>query len=206
MLIKQLYVKLLCSAVVGLPFLVIFGFSELTLAAFAIMVLLQLRSIQNLGQEVSQRMRISVQKTMQRGLPFLITSILILVSFAYYLNPRVQARAISNELPPTFGQAIEKTVDNFLGGNIRSLSPQAQSAVKNQVVKEALDQLTVMFQPYLQYLPPIMAFGLFLVLQGLSFLFIWISILFAYLFFILLQKVGWVKISLVQKETQELEF
>jgi hypothetical protein len=143
---------------------------------------------------------------MRHGLPFVITSLLILVSFAYFLSSGVQDRAKSGQLPPTVGQVIEKTIDNFLGENIKSLPPQEQRAVKNQVVGEMMDRLTESFQPYLRYLPPVLAFGLFLVLQGLSFIFIWISILFAYLLFILLKKVGMVKIRVVQKEAQEIEF
>ena len=55
-------------------------------------------------------------------------------------------------------------------------------------------------------MPPILAFGLFLVLQGLSFIFVWLTAGLSVFIFWVLKKAGWVRLKIVQKEAEELEF
>jgi hypothetical protein len=112
----------------------------------------------------------------------------------------------SRQLPPTVKQVVETTVGNFLGQQVQSLPPQQQQQAKNQIVSQVLEQMTIFAQPYLKFLPPILAFGLFLVLEGLSFIFIWLSVLFGWLIFIVLKKSGFFRISIAQKEAEQLEF
>lgn len=95
-------------------------------------------------------------------------------------------------------------MDSFLGGQVENLSPQEREQVESQTVSQVLEQFTVFLGPYIQYLPPILAFGLFLILQGLSFIFVWLAVLISVLLFWTMKKSGFIRIQVVQKEAEEL--
>jgi hypothetical protein len=205
-LLKNSGLRLLASVVAGLPFLIVFGALPFYVGAFALMVLLHLYASTNIQQEGSERTTINVRLTLQRGLSMIIMPFLIMISFAFFLSPGIQMVSASRQLPPTVKQVVETTVGNFLGQQIQSLPPQQQQQAKNQIVSQVLEQITIFSQPYFKFLPPILAFGLFLVLQGLSFIFIWLSVLFGWLIFTVLKKSGFFRINIVQKQAEQLEF
>ena len=61
-----------------------------------------------------------------------------------------------------------------------------------------------MLKPYFQYAPPLLAFGLFLVLWGLSWFFIQLSVLVGMLMFWILKKTNFVKIEKKNIEAETL--
>jgi len=143
---------------------------------------------------------------MRRGLPHIILPILIMISFGYFFSPKVQLQAANKELPPTVKQVIEKTVVNFLGDDVKKeLSPEEQERALTQLVNQVTNQFVSFIGPYFRFMPPILAFGLFLILQSLSIIFIWISIAFSILLFWIFKLTGLVKIKIVTREAEELE-
>lgn len=79
-----------------------------------------------------------------------------------------------------------------------SLERSAEEAYANQVSRRALDALSYYAREYAPFLPPVLAFGLFIVLWGLAYVFIYLSILLGMLIFWVLRKTGFVKIEVVQ--------
>jgi len=206
LLLKDYALKILISALAGLPFFFVFGFNQFYLGAFVLMFLLFLYGIRNIQVEAGERTKINIRIIMQRGLPRIVTAMLVMISFAFFFSPNIQASAKNKQLPPSFKQVIERTVDSFLGSQVKNLSPQERKQVKNQTVSQVLEQFTVFLGPYIQYLPPILAFGLFLVLQGLSFIFVWLVVGISVLLFWVMKRAGFVRLAIVQKEAEELKF
>ncbi len=204
LLIKDYVLKILTSVLAGLPFFFIFGFNQFYLGAFVLMILLFTYGMRNIQAEAGGRTKINIRIIMQRGLPRIVTAMLIMISFAFFFSPNIQASANNKQLPPSFKQVIERTVDSFLEGQVKNLSPQEGQQVKNQTINQIMEQFTVFLGPYIQYLPPILAFGLFLILQGLSFIFVWLAVLVSVVLFWIMKKSGVVRIQVVQKEAEEL--
>jgi len=205
LLVKDYALKILTSVLVGLPFFFVFGFNWFYLAAFILMVLFFMYGIRNIQAEAGERTKINIRIIMQRGLPRIVTAMLIMISFAFFFSPNIQASAKNKQLPPSFKQVIERTVDSFLGGQVENLSPQEKQQVESQTVSQVLEQFTAFLGPYIQYLPPILAFGLFLILQGLSFIFVWLAVLISALLFVALKKAGFLKINTVSVEAEKIE-
>ncbi len=205
LLLKDYALKILISALVGLPFFFVFGFNQFYLGAFVLMVLLFMYGMRNIQAETGERTKINIRVIMQRGLPRIVTAMLVMVSFAFFFSPNIQASAKNGQLPPSFKQVIERTVDSFLGGQIKNLSPQERQQVKSQTVSQVMEQFAEFLGPYVQYLPPILAFGLFLILQGLSFIFVWLAVLVSALLFATLKRTGFFKIGAVSVEAEKIE-
>lgn len=206
LLLKEYALKVLTSVLAGLPFFFIFGFSWPYSGAFILMILLFMYAMRNIQAETGGRTKINIRIIMQRGLPRIITAMLVMISFAFFFSPNIQASAKTKQLPPSFKQVIERTVNSFLGGQVKNLSPQERKQVESQTVSQVMEQFMTFLGPYIQYLPPILAFGLFLVLQGLSFIFVWLAVGISVLLFWAMKRAGFVRLAIVQKEAEELEF
>lgn len=198
---KQGFLAILIS---GLPYLIIFGFGWFYLLAFALMLGLQWLAFSNIKSESEERTKINIRQIMRRGLPNIITAILIMISFAYFLSPATQAAAKSQKLPDWLNTAIERVLPIVVGDQLKQLPSDQRQSFISQAAGEIDRQFTNVLRPYLQYMPPILAFGLFLVLQSLSFIFVWLAAGLSVLIFWALKKSGLVRIRMVQKEVEEL--
>lgn len=206
MFLKNFGARVLVSVMAGTPFLFVFGFNQYVLGAFVLMLLLHLYAVGNIREQATQRIKVNIREIMNHGLPMVITPLLVLVSFAFYFSPSVQSSAKTKQLPPTVKQMVERTVSGFLGQEIQSLPLQERKQAENQLVSEVIKQLTAFAEPYFKFFPPILAFGMFLILQGLSFIFVWIGVAISVLLFWVLKRADFVRLKIVQKETEELEF
>src|SRR5205814_516175 len=121
----------------------------------------------------------------------------IMISFAYYLSPGVQASAKTDKLPPTFAEIVKKTVYGFTEQQASSLSPAEKQTLVSQATDQVLGRITEFLRPYFKYLPPVIAFGLFLILQAMGFVFVWFSVWLAMLIFFMLKKSGFIRIGIV---------
>ncbi len=176
------------------------------LLAFALMVGIQWLAVGNIKSEEEERTEINIWQIISRGSPHIITAILIMVSFAYFLSPATQALAKSQKLPSGISQIIAKVIPIVAGQQLQSLPAAQRQSFISQATNEITRQCVNVLKPYFQYMPPILAFGLFLVLQGLSFIFVWLAAALAVLIFWALKKSGTVRIRTVQKEAEELDF
>ena len=178
--------------------LIFSGFNWVLLLGVAISFLFQFASMSAVTKESENRLQFKFYSALKPGLSRLVTSLLILVSFVYFLSPAVQASVSRKELPPSIQRTIQIIVGNYVGENLEVQTPSLKAETSNQV----LTQINKFIQPYFKFLPPILAFALFIVLQGLSFIFVWLSLLFAFIVFVVFKKTGLIKI---EKKPQEAE-
>lgn len=206
LLIKNRWFRLVVSALAGLPFLLVFDFNNYYLIAFVLILSLHGSAAGKISQQASERIKIDIREIMGHGLPSVITPILLLVSFAFFFSPDIQASAARRELPPTAHEIIGRIVVGLLGGELEQLPPQERLQTEKLLVEHVFDQFNQIIGPYFKFLPPILAFGLFLILQGLSFVFVWLGTLIAMLLFWIFKKAGFVTIKTASVEAEHLEF
>ncbi len=183
------------TGIIGLIYLFQFGFSLLNLFGVGILMLLGLYSCANSGTEISQRTKINIRRVVQSGAWPIVLGLFILVSFAVYQSPMVQNLKNANSLPSQSETFIKSIVQNIVSRETKKLNAKESQNIITQVSQKAIGDLNLFFRPYLKYTPPILAFGLFLILWGLSWIFIWLSVLLGMLIFWILKKTKVVSIE-----------
>lgn len=195
LLLEPMSMKLSASALIGLPFLVIFGFSWLFAGAFALILLYHWRAAKAVTDEAKSRITLKPQTIVSVGLAAVITPLLIALSFAYYQSPAVQASAARKQLPAGIEKAIAGAAKQAAAIELRELPASERPRVERELVNQVLAQINGWVKPYIRYLPPILAFGLFLFLQGFGFAFRWLAGYIALGIFWLFKKTAFVKIT-----------
>lgn len=167
-------------------------------AGAGIALLFQLSARQAIQSEIQNRLKFDLHSVLHSGLGRFITSILILISFAYFLNSGVREAAERRELPGPVRQTVQTVVGSYIGENLERQNP----SLRAEATEKILSEVTNFLKPYFVFIPPVLAFGLFLILQGLSFIFVWLGILVAMLIFWVLKIL---KLVTMKKETREVE-
>jgi hypothetical protein len=197
--------KLLLIFLIAIPFFFFFKFSFYYLLSVTLMFWLLSYAIRGIRIEAAERNKINIKMILRRGLSPILTAFFIMISFAYFMSPVVQSIAQKEELPPTFNQAVREVFTVMFKGELEELPPAERRETESQVVSEVVRQANEAVEPFFGYLPPVVAFGLFLVLQGLSFVFIWPAIGLGIILFGLLKKIGFFRIKEVQVKSEILE-
>ncbi len=187
------------SGTIIIGFLAFFGFRSPYLIAFGTLFLLYIYAGSLIKQEKRQRVSLDIGYSVGRGISGLILPILILISFGYYYTPFVQGSRDNIQIPATIERTVHSFALYFVKNQFNEDSSTRQSAITNQVVRQVIAQFDYIIRPYTRFVPPILAFGLFLVLQGVSFIFAWIALLFASVIFRILKTKKFIKID--HKET-----
>lgn len=189
-------------AITAVPFIVLFGVNKIYLLAAVVMVLLNLFAIRRIENEARSRVTVHARSIVRGGLPLILMSIFLATSFAYYQSPSVQASVKTKALPPFIAETVRGTARQMLGQEFEQLPPKQRTATENQIVAETMGRINNFLAPYRQYIPPILAFGMFLILQGLSFAFVWLASAMSFGLFWILVKTQFVTI---QRKSIEVE-
>lgn len=165
-------------------------------------LLFQIFAWRAIGGENGNRLRLDLKSVLRPGLVRLVTSILILISFGYFLSGGVREAAQRKELPEAIRKTVQMVVGNYVSENLESQSP----SLRAKAAEKLLDQINNFLKPYFVFLPPILAFSLFLVLRGLSAIFVWLAVFWALLIFWVLKLLKLVKIEKEPKEAEVIQF
>ncbi len=185
-----------------LAFAIFFGTNQILLLGVAVSFLFQFFAVRATDSEKENRLVFNFSSVLRTGIARLVTSLLILVSFAFFLSVGVQSSVNKKELPLSVQKTIQVVVGNYIGENLEVQNPRLKAETSSQVIS----QINTFLRPYFKFLPPILAFGLFAVLQGLSFVFVWLAILLAFILFSILKLTGLIKIDKKPKEAEILIF
>ncbi len=186
---------LMMSAIVGGLFMIQFGFTWLNLTAVAIFLALNYESYKRVGNEVSQRIKVNIAEILKKGLMPIVIGIFIMISFAAYQSSLADQLKSDAKLPSQTYQFFQKIAGTVGGSQLDDASPRERQSIINQVATEAYQQANKALKPYFRYAPPALAFGLFLILWGLSWLFVSVAMLVGMFLFWLLKKTGTVQIQ-----------
>lgn len=184
---------LVTAGVVGLVFIALFGATYVHWVGVGITALLFLNARHDGVEEIEQRIKINPRMIVRRSASPIVMALFLLVSFAAFQSPVAKGIAQARQLPSASEQLIHSIVESVIGGQIPS-GPEKDN-VLNQVTNQTFQQINGILKPYFQYAPPLLAFGLFLVLWGLSWFFIQLSVLVGILIFWILKKTEFIKIE-----------
>lgn len=183
------------SWIVGVIYLFQFGFTGLNLLGIGIFLLLGLYSSVNSGAEISQRTKINIRRIVQSGAWPVTMGLFILISFAVYQSPFAGELEKSERLPSASQNFIRSVVEQTVGRQIETNNEVEKQNIITQITNETFGEINTFLKPYFQFAPPLLAFGLFLILWGLSWFFIQLSVLVGMLIFWILKKTKMVRIE-----------
>jgi len=181
--------------IISLTFLGIFGISNINLVGVFILIMLFYHAQDIVVGEINERIKMNSRLLIKKGLANSVVAFFILISFAVYQSPAIKSFKDVSELPSSSQIFIKKVVGGTLGGQIDQVSPSEKEAILNQVTQEVIRESNLFLKPYFEYIPPALAFGLFLILWGVSWIFIWLAVFIGMLFFQILQKTKFFKIE-----------
>jgi len=185
--------ELVTSGIVGIIFLLFFGWTYINLIGVLIaMSLFEYARFAGV-EEIDQRTKINSRMIIRRGATGVVLAFFVLVSFAAYQSPVARGIAEAEQLPSATQQLMRSVVDSVIGSQIPA-GPEKEGVI-NQVTSETIKQFNNILKPYFQYAPPLLAFGLFLILWGLSWIFVWLSVLVGMGIFWILKKTEMVRIE-----------
>jgi len=195
MLFRKKWHALSFGATHGFFFLIYFGFNPLNLLGVAILIGLLFFSRSQINSELNERFKVNSRAILRRGLMGVVVGIFVLISFAAYQSPLAKEIERSQKLPSGTEVFIRDIVENTIGPRVDTGSEAEKQNIISQITDETFREINTFLKPYFQFAPPLLAFGLFLVLWGLSWILIWLSVLVGMLIFWILKKIGMVRIE-----------
>lgn len=202
LLLPRFHLRLLILAIHLVLYIFLFGTRNIILSGVLAALGLGLWAAANIQKERANRFKFDLHGMLKSGIHRLLTATFILISFAYFVTPAVQAASQRKELPPGLAKAVQVFVDNYIGQELGAEDPY----LANQASREVLNQVNIFLEPYFKYVPPILAFSLFLILQGLGFVFLWLILLLSSFIFLMLKLFKVVTMEKVMKEAEVVTF
>ncbi|MBI3274133.1 MAG: hypothetical protein HYZ69_03235 [Candidatus Colwellbacteria bacterium] len=194
---------LVTAGVVGLVFVFLFGVTYVNLIGIGITALLFLNARRDGVEEIDQRIKINSRMIVRRCVASVVLAFFVLISFAAFQSPVAKDIAKAEKLPSASQQFIRSIVVSVIGGQIEASGREKENII-NQVTGQTFQQINGILKPYFQYAPPLLAFGLFLVLWGVSWIFVQLSVLAGVGIFWILKKTNLIKIEKRQVEAEVL--
>lgn len=188
MLFNQKRWALSFGAVSGLLYLGYFGFNPLNLLGAGILIGFTVFSRFNIAAELQERLKINSRVILRRGMMGIVLGMFVLISFAAYQSPLAKQIEKSERLPSQTETFIYKMVRSTIGSRIEAVNESQKEAISSQIANETSQEINTFLKPYFQYAPPLLAFTLFLILWGLSWIVVWLSVLLGMFIFWLLKK------------------
>jgi len=194
---------------------VIFGINGVYLVAGGIFILLNFVYSVIVARERNDRVKIVPLRIMPRGLYLFVISLITLISAGYYFLPTIQMKAEEFEIPEHIEKSAETISLKFLARSVPEdvrnqlkENEELQSSFNQQVegaVSEVLGIAESLARPYLIYIPALFTVGFFLGISAFIWLWKLIIILFGSLLYILFKATGFIKITLVDKQVEEVQ-
>jgi len=165
------------------------------LLGVAILIGLLFFSRSQINSELNERFKVNSRAILRRGLMGVVLGIFVIISFAAYQSPLAKEIERSQKLPSGTEVFIQDIVENTIGPRVDTKNEIEKQNIISQITGETFREFNTLLKPYFQFAPPLLAFGLFLVLWGLSWILIWLSVLVGMLIFWILKKASFVKIE-----------
>jgi len=181
--------------IVGINFSLVFGVSNINLVGIFILVMLFFYAQDIVSGEINERIKMNSRLLIKKGLASFIVAFFILMSFAAYQSPAIEEFKNIEKLPSSSEVFIKTVVEQTLGSQLDQVNSQQKELVLNQVTQEMVREINLFLEPYFQYAPPALAFGLFLVLWGVGWVFTWLAVFLGMLLFQILQKTKFFRIE-----------
>ncbi len=183
------------TAILGILFMMAFGWNYLNLIAVAIVLGFNFWSATRVRREINERRILNITDAFYHGLMPVVLGLFVMISFAAYQSPLLSEIKTAQELPSQTQVLFQQLVEGTVGQKIQAPTVQQRNRLINEIASQTLQQINGVMKPYFRYAPPILAFGLFLILWGLSFLFVWLGVLIGLILYWVLKKTQMVRVE-----------
>lgn len=192
------------SGIVGLFYFLFTGFTPLSALGISIFLLLSIYARSNILSESRFMIKINSRKILRSGLYPVILGFFVLISFAAYQSPAIQGVEAVGELPPRAKRLVDVMVKSIIGSRISVPDEGAKENIINEISSQVFSDINILIKPYLGFAPPVLAFGLFLILWGLSWAFMWLGVFMGMAIFWTLKKTNLVEIREIDIKAETL--
>jgi len=200
-LAKSKTILLITLFFVLISFLFSFGFKLEYFIVLIIAFLFFYLASEKAVNEKKNRIKIEVMRVLKRGLPFVLTGLILIISTVYYFSPLILTGQNEIIVPRTL---FDKIVDPVL--NLTNNQFGSNLDIKDNLYNQLNQEINKKSQLYKEYILYGLAIGLFFTLEIISIPFMWIIILLSWIIFKFLVAIGAIKIQeqAVLKEVIEI--
>lgn len=175
------------------------------LTALPVFGLLWLESSRRVANDVGDRRRLRISTSVGAGLSPLLLGMFLMVSFGFYLLPS-NKNVGASDVSIGIQKQLESVYDQPMVERQLSQFPAAmQSQVKRDIAKVVDENVQRFVGPLGPFIPPMLAFGLFLILWSVMFIFRELSIWMGVAIFSILKAVGFVRVGTKDVQAQIIE-
>lgn len=190
--------------IVGVTYSLLFKISNLNLVGIFIAVLLFFHAEDLVLGEIKERIKMNSRILLRKGLVNFIVAFFVLISFAAYQSPAIEEFKNINQLPSSSQIFIKTIIEQTLGAQLDEATQEQKELVLNQATGEIMRQANAYLEPYFQYAPPALAFGLFLILWGVGWIFVLLSTGLGMILFWILKKINFFRIEEYDIKAQKI--
>lgn len=192
------------TAILGVLFLIAFGWNWLNFIAVGIVLGFNFWSATRVRREINERRVLNIQDAFYHGLMPVVLGLFVMISFAAYQSPLAGQIKSARQLPSQTQTLFQKIVNNTIGQKIQATTPGQRQMILNEIASQTFQEFNSFLKPYFQYAPTVLAFGLFLILWGLSFIFVWLGILAGLVMYWILKKSGVIRTENIDVKSEVL--
>jgi hypothetical protein len=145
--------------------------------------------------DIHERSKLRVWSGLDRGVRLVLLGSYLMISLGFFLLPVSKATDVNAISKGIQGTATSTYDSQLVKDQLGQLPQSQQTVVKEQLGSQIDAQVHRWLGPLGPYLPPILAFGLFLVLWGFSFIFRELGLALAVALFALLKATGFVTVG-----------
>jgi hypothetical protein len=197
--------RLLATLGSGLAFVAFFDFNQWYLSVLPVMVYLWFEAGRRIDHDLQDRLKVRIATTVRQGGRLILVGYFLMISLGFFLMPSSQEAGVDT-VQDGVKSSIESTYEqNLVAKQFAQLPRSAQAQVRKEIGNQIDLWVERVLGPFGKYIPPILAFVLFLSLYSVNLLFRLIAEPLAVAWFELLLKLGFVRIVSVQVESQALE-
>ena len=173
-------------------------------SALAVFFALWFIASRDIHHDLTDRRTVRVAVSLRQGMKLILLGMFWMVSLGFYLLPSSQNTSIA-----AIGKSAQSSVENVyhnpvIQAELSQLPAGAQAQVRAQVGQYVSETVTNTLTPIKEYIPPILAFGLFLSLWSINFLLrppaVWLGERLVWL----LRRLGFVRVQETQVKAEVL--
>jgi hypothetical protein len=141
------------------------------LSVLPVFVALWYAGSRHIRADVRDHLKIRIWSGLSRGVRLVLLGAYLMISLGFYLLPVSKQTDVSTISRDIQGSVRSTYSSQLVESQLSQLPPSVQAQVKAELGSQIDRQVRRFLGPLAPFLPPLLAFGLFLVLWGLSFVF-----------------------------------
>ena len=145
--------------------------------------------------DIMEHTKVRIWSGLDRGVRMVLLGVYLMISLGFFLLP-IGRTADVNLISKSVQGTVQSTYDSQLvQAQLNQLPRAQQTQVKQELTTQIDAQIHQWLGPLAPYLPPLLAFGFFLILWGFSFIFRELGLALAVPLFMILKSTGFVTVG-----------